>query len=301
MELALVARELWGRKRWLAAGVVVSFVAAMYSIYQVHLSRPFLAQRDLQYSSASIQAYVDSSHSFVGDLRDSLDPGIERATVFANLMASPGAMDLVGRITGIPGGEIWAAGPVDPSVPRTVVEPTTSKRSYQVFGESLPYRIEFLSDPNLPIISIYTQAPTTTQALALANASVVVLRTYVNQLEAKEHAPATAGVLIRAIGPASGGIVNGGIRKKIAGLVFVAVFLGWCVLILVCARLRNNWQRSGPASKRRAVTNGRADQILLDSWTASIPRLGEDHQASAGDLRIPAHRGTSTSTAPPPP
>jgi hypothetical protein len=300
VELALVARELWTRKRWLAVGIAVSFIAAMYSIYQVHLSRPFLVQRDLQYSSASIQAYVDSPHSFVGDLTDDLSPAIDRATAFANLMASPGAMDLVGRIAGIPGDEIWAAGPVDPTQQRVVVEPTTSKRSYQVFGESLPYRIEFLSDPNLPVISIYTQAPTTAQALALANASVAALTTYVNQLQAREVVPAPDRVLVRTIGPASGGIVNGGIRKKVAGLVFIAVFLGWCVLMLVCARLRNSWLRIGRVSKHRAALNEREDQMLLDSWTAIVPRDDESHQPTAGDLRIPAHGGMSTTSAPPP-
>src|SRR5690349_596951 len=116
MELAVVMRELWGRKKWLAWGFVVSAAAAILSVYQVaQVFPPKLQKRSLEYSSAATQVFVDSPRSFVGDLTRVPSPEIDRATIFANLMASPGAIALIGVNAGIPGDQIWAAGPVDPT------------------------------------------------------------------------------------------------------------------------------------------------------------------------------------------
>ncbi|MGH3264559.1 MAG: hypothetical protein ACRDNS_21475, partial [Trebonia sp.] len=91
MELALIVRELLTKRRWLAVGAVVAFGVAVLSVCQVRsILPPRLAAKDLQYSAASIQAYVDTPRSFVGDTTVDIGPGINRATVFANLMASPG-------------------------------------------------------------------------------------------------------------------------------------------------------------------------------------------------------------------
>lgn len=258
MELALVARELWDQKRWLAVGLVVSLVCALVSVYQVTLLPPKVVERSLQYSSASTQAFVDAPDSVAADIASQPAPGISRAVIFANLMASPGALRLVGRDSGIPSDQIWAAGPVDPTQQRVVVEPTVAKRSVQVVGEQQPYRIEFLADPNLPVISVYTQAPTTPQAIALANGSIRALDQFVHQLQLRQHIPAAASVTIRTIGQASGGLANGGITKKLAGFVFVVTFVAWCVLILLGIRFRANWRRSELALSRgaRAGANG---------------------------------------------
>jgi hypothetical protein len=288
MELALVLRELWGRKRWLALGVVVSLMVAVLSVYQVGVFPPKLVKRDLQYSSASVQAFVDSPDSFVGDSAENISSGIERATVFANLLASPGAMDLVGRYAGIPGDELWAAGPVDPTQQRVVSEPTATKRSYQISGETLPYRIEFLADPNLPIISIYTQAPTTVQALALANASVAALTFYARGQQTAQHIPLAEKVVIRTIGPANGGIVNGGIADKLAGGVFVFVFVGWCVLIMVGTRLRAAWRQSGLVAERGADLSRREREVLARRRRANPVPDEATGRSSKDHVRSPA-------------
>jgi len=298
MELALVLRELWGRKRWLAVGVVVSLVGAVFSVYQIHLLPPKLVKRDIQYSSASIQAFVDSPTSFVGDVTQDIGQSVGRATVFANLMASPGAMDLVGRRAGIPGDEIWAAGPVDPDVQRVVIEPTATKRDYQVAGEALPYRIEFLADPNLPIISIYTQAPTTAQALSLATASVATLASYASAQASGQHIPARARVVIRTMGPANGRIVNGGITKKLAGLVFVAVFAAWCMLIMVGTRLRATWRLGDSVPEHGARISDRGRAIVAQRGRPILPSDEGNGRSAGPHVPLPA-KGSVVRTASP--
>jgi hypothetical protein len=287
MEFALVLRELWGKKGWLAVGVLVSLIAVVLSIYQVQLLPPKLVKHDLQYSSASIQAFVDTPESFVGDVTRDITPGINRATVFANLMASPGAMGIVGRYAGIPGDQIWAAGPIDPTQQRVVVEPTATKRNFQVSGESLPYRIDFLANPNLPIVSIYTQAPTTAQAVSLANASVRGLNDYIYLQQTQQHIPVAARVVVRTIGPANGATVNGGIAKKLAFIVFVAAFAGWCVLVLIASRLRANWRRSG-----LMLQIGRVISDREGFFRAGQPDDAAREPSPAGPTRSPRNGST---------
>ena len=240
MEFALILRELSRRRVALGIGVVVALIAAILSVYR--LTSTGLEARSLQYSSASTQVFVDTPSSVLGDLQPSFEPLQARATVYANFMASPTFLALVGQKSGIPGSQIYAAGPVDPSVPRVVEEPTAVQRNVEITGESTPYRLNFNDDPNLPTIGIYAQAPNTRQAVALANASAAALAQYVATLAKTGNTPPAQRVVIRQLGSASGGVVDGGISKSIAFLTFVVVFFLWCVLVLVGGRFVESWR-----------------------------------------------------------
>ncbi len=206
MEFALILRELSRRRAALGIGVVIALIAAILSVYR--LTSTGLAPRSLQYSSASTQVFVDTPSSVLGDLQPSFEPLQARATVYANFMASPTFLALVGEKSGIPGSQIYAAGPVDPSVPRVVEEPTAVQRNVEITGESTPYRLNFNDDPNLPTIGIYAQAPNTRQAVELANASAAALAQYVATLAKTGNTPPAQRVVIRQLGSASGGVVR---------------------------------------------------------------------------------------------
>jgi hypothetical protein len=284
MEFALILRELSKRRVALGIGVVIAVIAAILSVYRLESSG--LAPRSLQYSSASTQVFVDTPSSVLGDLQPSFEPLQARATVYANFMASPTFLALVGEKAGIPGDQIYAAGPVDPSVPRVVEEPTAVERNVEITGESTPYRLNFNDDPNLPTIGIYAQAPNTRQAVALANASAAALAQYVATLAKTGNTPPAQRVVIRQLGSASGGVVDGGISKAVALLTFVGVFVLWCVLVLVGGRFAETWRatatiydESSPseAEPSKASSNGSAH--------------GEERAAVAAALGPPARRG----------
>jgi hypothetical protein len=173
---------------------------------------------------------------------------------------------LVGQKAGIPGDQIFAAGPVDPSVPRVVEEPTAVQRNVEITGETTPYRLNFNDDPNLPTIGIYAQAPNTAQAIKLADASAVGLEQYVASLQSAGNTPPQARVVIRQLGSANGGVVDGGISKSLALMTFVAVFVLWCVLILLAGRFRETWRAS-------AVVYDTAEEDTDDAVGAS-PNVG---------------------------
>ena len=78
--------------------------------------------------------------------------------------------------------------------------------------------------------------------MALANASAAALAQYVATLAKTGNTPPAQRVVIRQLGSASGGVVDGGISKSIAFLTFVVVFFLWCVLVLVGGRFVESWR-----------------------------------------------------------
>lgn len=315
MEFAVTIRKLLRHKVALGIGVLLSVLAAVFSVY--HLSGGTLKPRSLQYSSATTEVLVDGTKSFLGDVNTDTDPLVIRATVIANVMASPGTVDLIGQYAGIPGDQIYAAGPVDPIVPRTETEPTALKRNVEITGETSPYRLQFLADTTLPTIGIYAQAPTTAQAIALANGSVKAISHFVGNLQSSGSVPAPAELTFRQLGPPVAAVVDGGIGKKLMVIVFVGVFAFWCILMLVAMRFRENWRLSanapsddefeefaGPSVAPAGVRvigedglhgveadadgaqsgNSRSERVVLvGTSTSKQPAVLDDHAADAGD------------------
>ncbi len=281
MEFALVLRELWGRKRLLAVGVLVAIIAATMSVSRLDGLK--LKSRSLVYSAGTTQVLVDTASSILGNNSQVFDGPDARATVFANFMTSPAVLALIGQKAGIPGDEIYAEGPVNPNVPRVVQEPTAGQRNVEITGETNPYRLTLTADPDLPVINISSQAPTTKQAIALANGAVAGLTEYVNNVETDDHIRSSNRVVMRQLGAATGGVVDPGIRKSLAAMVFVLVFVLWCVLLLVGARFRANWRASGViGSTRPRNGNGPAPTRNGSHYPREPVAAGGGHGRRAG-------------------
>ncbi len=242
MEFALILRELWARKGLLALGVVVAGLVSFLSVYRIDGFA--VKRRSLQYSSASTVLLVDTPTSVLGDLKSEFVPLIDRAQVYANFLASPGVLDLIGERAGVKGAQLYAAGPVESLEPRTVQEPTALKRNVEITGESTPYRLSFTDSASSPSIGVFAQAPTTAMAERLANAAGAGLQEYIEQVQAQEKIPGTSRVVVRQLGAAHGGVVDGGFGRSLALLVFLGVLFLWCVMMIAFARLRESWRSS---------------------------------------------------------
>ena len=287
MELALILRELFSRRRMLALGAGVALIVAVLSVYRVDGFG--LKSRSLQYSSATTTVFVDTQSSVLGNVTQTLEPLQTRATAYANFMASPTIVGLIGQQVGISGAQIYAAGPIDPNVPRIVQEPTAVKRNVEITVESTPYRLNFDNDPNVPTIGSYAQAPTTKQSIALANAAASSLAQYVSNVQASDQTPAQSRVVIRQLGSATGGVVDGGISKALATIVFIVVFLLWCVSMLIAVRFREYWRASADV-ELETVAHGRA----ADRHHAAEPgRTVADPDAARDSDRRTAANGTA--------
>lgn len=235
MGFILALRELSRRRALLAVGVLIAALAAFASVYRGHT---------LRYSSANTQVLVDSQSSVLGNVAQSFEPLAARAVVYANFMTSPVVLNLIGQQVGLSGGQIYAAGPVNANEPRVEQEPTALKRNVQITGETTPYRLSFEGQSNLPTINIYSQAPTTHMAIALADAAAVGMQRYVAGVETTNDVPPQARVVIRQLGPATGGVVDSSISKSLAGMTFVAVFVLWCALLLAVPRALAMWRET---------------------------------------------------------
>jgi hypothetical protein len=294
MESARVIREL-SRRRWLLGlGVLIAAAVAVLSIYRFEGGH--LKARSLQYSAASTEVLVDSNSSLLGNVSQAAEPLVARAQVFANFMTSPTLLEAVGAKVGLLGGQIYAAGPVNANEPRVEQEPTALKRNVEITGETKPYKLNFESQQNLPTITIYSQAPTTAMAVNLANGAASSLQEYVKNEEASTGVAPRSRVVIRWLGPAKGAVVDGGVSKSLALIVFIVVFAVWCLLILMGSRFRAAWRETGEQEKLPNLEGEAAapldprDREVADPIGDGIYD-GDEHDPRAAAVEPPAAAG----------
>jgi hypothetical protein len=298
MEIAHALRRLGKHPLLLALGVLVAVAAAILSVYRIDDGS--LKARSLQHSAATTQVLVDSEPSSLGSVSESFEALSARAEVYANFMTSPTLLEVIARQVHLSASQLYAAGPVNAAEPRVEQEPTALKRNVEITGETKPYRLNFESQANLPTITINSQAPTTTQAVELANAAAVGLKRYVADVATTERIGKHSRVVIRQLGPATGGVVDGGISRTLAVMVFVLVMVLWCVLMLAASRARELWRASAPEPGEDPDSawselpshqgNGRMseEEVHLggilhdpdDADFATVPDSAEDHPAS---------------------
>src|SRR4051812_47794992 len=245
MELARTLRTLWLRRRLVALGAAIALFAAILSVYTVSLTPPSLSSRTNVFATASTQLLVDAPDSAFADLANDLTPLETRASVFARFLASPAAIELIARDAKVPATSIEAQGPYDINLPTIQQEPTAGQRSSQIIGEGALYRLRFENNPVLPIVSVFAQAPTEAEALALANSVPQALTTYIEGIQERQQTPPSRRVVIRKLGDAIGGVVNKNANIQIGLLVFFVVFGVWCMLIIPARTIARGWRESG--------------------------------------------------------
>lgn len=266
MEGAQVLKILWQRRLLVALGALVALVAALLSVNRVELFPPSLQSRTNVFATASTQILVDTPRSAFADLSNETDPLETRASVFARFLTSPVAIALIAREAGLPVDAIEAQGPYELNLPPFQQEPTAEQRSTQIIGEGALYRLRFENNPELPIVSVFAQAPTRGAAIGLAAAAPAALRAYVERIQRRQHTPVARQVEIRKLGHATGGIVNEGASRQIAVLVFAVVFAAWCMLLVPAHTIAQGWrgERSGhDANGSSGTANGRGGREAL--------------------------------------
>lgn len=280
MELARTLKTLWWRRRLVALGAVVAMIAALLSVYRVGLFPPSLESRTNVFASASSQILVDTPDSAFADLSHDLEALDARASVFARFLASPAAVALIAREAKLPFSAIEAQGPFELNVPEVQQAPTAERRSSQILGEGALYRLRFENNPSLPIVSVFAQAPSREEAIALAAAAPTALRDYIDRIQEQQHTPVERRVEIRRLGSATGGIVNSGANLQIATLVFIAVLGGWCMLLIPARTIARGWREIGEDDENWSSNGGSGER-------RNGHRPGED-VLHAGQKRQPA-------------
>ena len=265
-----------------SASAVIALLATIASQYEVGLFPPKLDRRELRIGAASAHAIVDPPGSTAGrsgidDLTDYEDMiGIsERAGPLAQVMVSPKVL-AADRPAGRSGSRADLGGHADhPNVPRNLTEPDSERRADEILKQGDPYRLEVQARPGLPVLDIYTQAPSADQAIRFADASVAAFNEYLRARGRERAVPRADQVHLTQLGAARGGPVDATAPIMIAGLTFLVVFGVSCGLIAVFGGIRRSWT-SGAEPRPEPIVAAVGPEPGRDDWpntTRPLPWL----------------------------
>ncbi len=237
MELVQIYRTVTARRKALAIAFVVALLAAIWVGYSIGPGG--LKSRSSSIGTAQAQILVDSPQSALANLKQNTIPLSTRAGVFAQLMASSAVRAEVAEVAGIPAKQIVARGPFDDPAAApadaAVPQPAPAPKGAELHKR---YRLTFVAQEELPLVTVYAEAPDARSAKTLADAVAVGVKRHVDTLQEQGELAAKDRVVIRGLGPAQAGTVNDGPKPALMLVAFLMVFLAGCGAILVAARLK---------------------------------------------------------------
>jgi hypothetical protein len=225
----------------LALSSVVALAAAALNTGAIGLLPPRVGSPELDVAAATTHVFIDTPAPSVAHRREyPVTSLIRRAELLGHVLTTPPVLERVARRAKIAPDRIAAAARTTANVPLALTEPPSEQRASDIAQSGRPYRIEVQARFTTPIVDIYTQAPSVAEAERLGNAAVAGL---------EEHLLATADerglepgdrLSLRQLGPARGGVVNGGMPVAIAVVTFVVAFALSCGALLFATRRRRH-------------------------------------------------------------
>lgn len=292
MDLANALRELSRHKAMAAVAIALACLGAMATQYKLSFFPPGAEGKSLEFGAAQAQLLVNSAKTPVVNLNREFDPLVARADVFAQLMTSTPVKNAIGRAAGVPGSAIIATAPVEAEQPKALKEPGAEQRANEIRGETVPMRLFFASQPEQPIITVSSQAPTGDGAVKLANAAVIGFQRYITDIQERQNVPPYQRVLVERLGPATGGVVNEGANKVAAGLAFFALLIGGFIMILFVANVRRGMHEPRAAATDVTDWDGglHAADILpgdrLNGVDELAPRLSRRERKDSSGIAV---------------
>src|SRR6186997_318277 len=261
MDLIRILNELWSRRLWVLAAIAVAGLIGLSTAYRL----PSFEKRAELVGAASSQVLIDSSTSAIGDVERDPGPLANRAVVLAQYMSSAEARTQIAKWMGLAPTQIAADGPFSSLTNRSTYQATPAgPRANQLTEENAVYRLVFDAQLELPIVSIYTQAPDAESAVDLASAATDVLTGYVKELD--EGIPPERRITVSSLGAPEGGTVSDGANPALALLAFLAVLIVLCTLIVLGSGLARQWKEMKSSERGR---NGVQDP-------AGIPQIPDE-------------------------
>ncbi len=278
MDLIRILNELWSRRLWVLAAAVIAALIGLSTSYEL----PSFEKRAQVVGAASSQVLIDASTSAIADVERDPAPLANRAVVLAQYMSSAEARTAMAAEMDLSPTQIAADGPFSSLTDRSTYQATPAgPRANQLTEENAIYRLVFDAQLDLPIVSIYTQAPDAESATDLASAATTVLTGYVDELD--QGIPLNRRITVSTLGEPEGGTVNDGANPTLAFLAFVGVLVVLCTLIVLGSGLARQWQEE-KTSERDDRDRGR-DGV---QEPAGIPQMPEEellHHPRPGERR----------------
>lgn len=247
MEFGRHLRELTRQRLALATCVALAAMAALSVTYNVSLLPPSLEPRSLEMASATTQMLVDGPLSTVLDLRQGagdIEGMTNRAVLIGNVMVSEPVLAFVGRRAGLPPWAIRGQAPLTPDFPRPLSRGGRDPKPSDLLRSTDQHRLNIQTNPAVPFIEVFAQAPTAKAAQTLANAAVDGLRDYLAHVARRQGTPPHAQVTLTQLGRARGTVVNGGVRSQLAILAFFIVLCLSAATAVFVDRVRRGWREA---------------------------------------------------------
>jgi hypothetical protein len=269
--------------RRLAASAVVAFVCAIWSVYHISLLPPHLTPRHVEIAGAASHVLVDGDDSYILDGRAQVvdfTSLAQRTELFGTLMASPEVRELIGRRIGVPANQIAAIPRLTAGVPDGLRDPDFEQAAVLIKDAGLKYRLDIQPDPLRPVLHVYTQAPTSAQAVELADAAVASLREYLGQRAKRQPVTPGQALQLEQLGPARGGTINGKTRPQIILLTFLVAFAATFALLSATAAIlggwragrgRRRWRPMAPPTSRPALDQASEANDMWPNTTRLLP------------------------------
>lgn len=268
MELANVLRELWRRKVWVVLAALLAVFIGLSTAYRVSLLPPSLEPRTKEFAAASTEVLIDSGVSTLGDLRGDLEPLGLRAAIYARIVKSERVRTAISKQARVPRG-ISVDGPTVAAAGPETREAPAAERASDILSEGTPYRVELDVETGVPVITVFTRAPTLPEARRMANSTYLAVRNYVRaneraalrRIRARRRADGrrppkrlqlSRRVLVTQLGRAQGSVVNEGVDAPLALLAGVGSFLALVLLVLLGSGVARGWRLEDAYAHRRA-------------------------------------------------
>lgn len=280
MELAEIIRTLWERKFALVAVLALAVLAALSTAY--HVGPSGLKSKSYEFGAAQAQLLVDSHRSSLLDLTQETPPLAQRAAVYTQFMRSNAVKVAIADAVGVPVDQIVAEGPYTAAGGTQNIPRPAEARSNELRGEGQRYRLVFDYQPDLPVISIYAQAPTAAEAIKLASGTVKGVSNYVKDLEDENAVPLHARTHIRELGPAEGGTVNSGVDPLVALLAFIATLIAGCGAIIGWVSLRRGLRRAAASAEAERMLDMEPRERSITIVDHDDLTLGDDPEPARG-------------------
>lgn len=236
----------FARRHRVALSAVIALIVAVLALYRPTLVPPGFEARSVQVGTAATELMVAPTDMSIGT-GSVYVTAVDHAVLLGDVMTTPPVIGYAARQLGIRPSQIQATAPMTANVPRVVSDPGSGEAAYNLVRSNAPFKLEVQADPSIPILHLYTQAPTTALAIRLAAAATSGLKRY-----AASNLPSTPGTAttIQVLGPIDGAVANSGARLEIGLLVFLGTFAGLLWVSVLATRIRDAWQR--PDSREAA-------------------------------------------------
>ncbi len=253
MQLGKHLRELWQLRIGVVVSLLVATLAALWSVGRIGVVPPSFTPRHLEISTASTRALVDTPQSTVLDLdvnTYAFTAITNRALLVGNIMASAPVRRYIARRAHVPADVLRITSPVTVDFPRPLATAGKRKTS-DILKSPDEYRINIQANPTVPIVDVYATAPTAAEAEQLANGTIDGMKDYLRDLAAVQRIAPGKQVHLEQLGRAKGGVIDPGISRKVALLLFFLALAASSAMTLWVVRIRRGWREEAQQERLR--------------------------------------------------